>query len=98
MIILFSRIPLKPGKREEFIEMARPVIVASREEKGNISYNLCKIVDSDNDVLYVEEWESKDALVAHGKSKHYLDFAEARKPLLAGERETKIFEAQPTGR
>lgn len=98
MIILFARIPVKPERREEFIQMAQHAITESRKEKGNISYNLYKSTDNDSDVLYVEEWESKEALAAHGKMEHFLAFSEARKDLLAGEKETKLYEAQPTTR
>ncbi len=100
MIVLIVKIPVTPGKREEFIQRAQHVLAESRKEKGNISYNLYKSIENDNDLLYVEEWESKEALAAHGKSEHYQAFLKEREELglISGEREVKLYEAQPTTR
>ena len=92
MVVVLAKIPVKPEKREEFIEKAQHAIVCSRKEAGNISYVLYKSTDNDSDVMYVEEWDSWEALAAHGKAEHLLAFREARKDLLAGESTVKKYE------
>ena len=100
MIVLIVKVPIAPGKRDEFIQRAQHALIESRKEEGNLSYNLYKSSENDNDLLYVEEWESKEALAKHGKAEHFLAFRKVQEELnfVSGERVVKLYEAQPTTR
>ena len=93
MIVLIVKVPVTPGKREEFVQRAQHALVESRKEKGNVSYNLYKSTENDNDVLYVEEWADEEALAAHGKAEHFLAFRKVQEELnlVSGERERKKY-------
>lgn len=93
MIVLIVKVPVTPGKRDEFIQRAQQAIAESRKEKGNISYNLYKSTENDNDLLYVEEWQDEDAVTEHMQAKHFVDFRKLQEELglVAGERERKKY-------
>ena len=92
MVIVLARLSVNPQRQAEFIEMARPVIAATRREKGNISYTLYKSTENERDLIYVEEWESKNDLARHSQSEHLQKFKKERAGMMAGETSVKVYE------
>ena len=96
MIIVTAKFTAKPGMRQKIVEISQMAIELTRKEEGCISYNLLKNSGDDKTLMYYEEWESLDALRAHLKTDHILEAREARKDLIEGAPEVRIFEARET--
>ncbi len=93
MILVSAKFKAKPGMREHIVEISRHAIECTRKEKGNISYTLFKSADDEETLMYYEEWEDIESLRAHLKTQHILDAREARKGMLDGAVEVKVFES-----
>ena len=78
MILVEARIKCNPGRRDDFIREAQPVIAATRKEKGNLCYDLFKSIEDENLLLYYERWESRDALNGHIGSEHMKTWSRKR--------------------
>lgn len=76
MIIVNAELPVKEEKKEEVIKQAETLINASRTHDGNISYNLYQDV-VDGSLIFIEKWESKEALEAHMQTPEFIQFGES---------------------
>ncbi len=47
MIIIHATFQVDPAKQQTFLEEIRPLIHSSREESGNISYDLYKDIEKE---------------------------------------------------
>ncbi len=89
MIIVNAKLPVKKEKNDEVIKQAEALINASRTHEGNISYNLYRDV-LDDSLVFVEKWESSEALDAHMKTPEFVEFSENIEDFLTGEMEIAI--------
>ncbi|OPX57556.1 MAG: autoinducer-2 (AI-2) modifying protein LsrG [Methanobacterium sp. PtaB.Bin024] len=94
MIIVAAAITGKPGKRDELISKSQDVIKSTRQEQGNISYELLASTEDENVLLMFEKWESKEALDTHMQTEHFKAFGAAIEDLVAKELEITIFSAE----
>jgi quinol monooxygenase YgiN len=60
----------KPGKEEELRQVLEANVEPTRKERGALQYDLHRDIDEPRRFIFVERWESEDALEAHGKSAH----------------------------
>ena len=70
-IRVVAREHLLPGKKEEALKLFEELISLTRQEAGNISYNLHEQLDAPDFLAMIEVWESKEALDAHLNSAHF---------------------------
>jgi quinol monooxygenase YgiN len=89
MIIVNATLPAKEDKKDEVIEQAKPLIEASRTHEGNISYNLYRDV-LDDSLIFIEKWESQEALQAHMQTPEFIEFGKNIQDLVAGPLGIKI--------
>ena len=94
MIVIAAKIKVKPQKKRDFMKVAKNVIGPSRKEKGCISYNLYAETDDSNGFLFFEEWESEEAIHAHFREPHFIDFAMKNKSMIDGDMDLNIYEAE----
>ncbi len=71
MITLVARNFVKPEHLEDFKKTAKSLIEASQKEKGCIEYNLYVDKAMPHVLTFIEKWENKEALDAHGASPHF---------------------------
>jgi quinol monooxygenase YgiN len=71
MIYVIATIAIKPEKREETLAAARIAIAATQKEKGCVSYDLHESVTQPGTYVFVERWETRDALTAHTQAEHF---------------------------
>ena len=71
MITIVAKNLIKQGKVKEFKILAEKLIIESRKEKGNISYNLYEDSNNSNILTFIEGWESEEAIKLHNSSKHF---------------------------
>ena len=74
MIYVVATLIVKPETRAEFIAAATACIKETRKEAGNIAYDLHESVTDPAKMVFVEQWESVEATVPHGKAEHMRTF------------------------
>lgn len=93
MIIVFAKaIPKNEDACSKIIEFAQDLIENSKKEDGNIDYNLYSNT-SDENLLFVEQWESKEILDSHLQTEHFLKFGENIQDLVASELIIDVFDS-----
>lgn len=94
MLLVLAKIPVRPEKRDYFIEKAQAAIEGSRKEAGNLRYELFKSTENDSEVLYVEQWQDQAAFEAHREMPHFTAFrkVQADEGLVVGERDVRVYE------
>jgi quinol monooxygenase YgiN len=90
MIVVVGRVSSDADKREELIRVGQTVAAASVEEPGCVSYRLYEDVGTPNEFVFVEEWESQEALQAHFATPHVRDFMRAIQATLVGSPDVKF--------
>lgn len=70
MIYVVATTQLKPENKDAYVAGARDCIAATRKETGCIFYDGHISVSDPNQFVFVERWESRDALNAHARSDH----------------------------
>ncbi len=94
MIVVAAHITLKPGKKEEFWKLAQECIATTRTENGCISYTLFASMESEDKLVFLEEWETRAALDAHLQAPHLKAFSAATTPLRACDTDLWLYEAE----
>lgn len=75
-VIIFS----KPNQNEALLDVLKPLVSASREEKGAVMYDLHS---SEEGVFVItEKWQSQAALDAHEATNHFTNFQEKASDLV----------------
>jgi len=85
MITITAKSTIKPGKKKEYLVLAKELVEASRKEKGCLSYNLYEDIENPGVFIVIEEWENKEDIQRHNISKHFTEII----PRLAELREGK---------
>ncbi len=70
MIYVVATTKLKPEHQDAYVAGARDCIAATRKEAGCIFYDGHLSVSDPNQFVFVERWENREALNAHGRSDH----------------------------
>lgn len=91
MIVVVARCPVKPEKVEEFLDAARPLVAATREEEANASYQLVR-GEQENELAFVERWEDQPGLDRHMASEHFTAAMAAVEPLLTRPMDVEIYQ------
>jgi len=94
MIVIAAKFKLRPGKKDDFMNLAQSVIGPSRKEKGCVSYNLYSPVENPEAFMFFEEWADQDAFDAHLREPHFIEFADESKDMLEGDMDVNIYEAE----
>ena len=84
MIKIIAKNVIKEGMTEDFKKTARPLIEASQNEEGCISYDLYEDIGDQNVLTFIEEWKDEAAIDTHNNSKHFKEIV----PLLGAFRES----------
>lgn len=92
MVHVVAVITAHPGKREELLKLVRANLAAVRAEKGCIEYG--PVIDvpgfggaqaelGTDTFVFIEKWESAEALKVHFTQPHMLDYREKSQGLIA---------------
>lgn len=65
MIIVFGHVQVAPHHLDEARRIARAHVERSRQEPGCISHAVYEAPDRPNQLVFVEEWDSEQALLQH---------------------------------
>jgi quinol monooxygenase YgiN len=77
MIVVVRRVRTDAEKRADLMRVAQAVVTASRKDEGCISYRFYEDTEIVNDFVFIEEWESDDALQKHFATPHIAEFMRA---------------------
>ncbi|BAQ64219.1 hypothetical protein GM3709_984 [Geminocystis sp. NIES-3709] len=91
-IVLAGRYKIKPEKRDRFLELAIIGLEPTRQEAGNISYAFYEEVGVPNSFIYFEEWQSREALMAHLQQPYITPLLEEFGDLVEGSADVKIYD------
>ena len=95
-VVLHARVTLSKGHEGAFERLIAPLVRATRAERGCRVYRVYASLETPLERIFVEEWESRDALEAHFKTPHFLAYKAAVPALLAAEPELRIFDVART--
>ena len=59
MICVYAIAKVKPGLAQAFEETGSRLVNASRAEAANISYTLCRALESENVYTFIEQWKDR---------------------------------------
>ncbi|NDW05412.1 putative quinol monooxygenase [Jiella pacifica] len=93
MIIVSGILRLSPSDLASVTTAAAAVLTATRAEEGCIVYAFAEDLLEPGLVRIYEEWESREALAAHGKSAHIAAWHQALRAVTVIERDLKLIEA-----
>ena len=71
MIHILASFKVKNDKLSDFISLCNELIEESHKEKGCISYHLQQNTERENHLVFIEEWESNEAIKQHNASRHF---------------------------
>lgn len=84
MVVLHGHAKVKTDQVHAFLELCQSMLEPSRAEHGCITYDFYTKHDDPATIVFVEEWESRQALQDHFQTRHFLHFMEAGADLLVG--------------
>ena len=82
MIYLIATLKVEAGMKNKLAELVQPCLEGTRKEAGNISYDLLVNIKDDTSLVFVERWDSMEALDNHFTEPHFLKWREALTPHL----------------
>jgi len=65
VILVIAHAQARPDRREGLIALLAATAQRSRKEPGNLAYRFTSDIEEPNDLLSIEQWESREALDAH---------------------------------
>lgn len=86
MIIVIARLVIHPGSIPQLREPARLCIEETRKEEGCIAYDLFESTTEPDCLVFVERWETREALSRHARTPHIAAWREAGKPYIVERR------------
>lgn len=76
-IKIVATIVVKPEYRQALLEQFQALVLASRQEAGNVSYDLHEALDNADKLVFIEYWQSQAAIDEHNASVHFQAFVKA---------------------
>jgi quinol monooxygenase YgiN len=90
MIVVIGRAVTDASRRAELIQVGQAVAAASRAEEGCIGYRMYEDTEIENEFVFVEEWDSQEALDTHFRTQHVAQFMAAVPATLAAPPDVKF--------
>jgi len=78
-VIVVAMVKAKPRQEEAAKEALLSLVEPTRKEPGCLCYNLHQSKDDKTQFTFYEQWASKEALDAHGKTPHLRSLGEKLK-------------------
>ena len=71
MLKVVSKSYVKTDKIEEFLDISRELIEYSKEDYGNISYELYQDIEKPYVLTFIQKWQDIETLQIHMNTNHY---------------------------
>ena len=72
-----------PGREADLERALSAMVEPTRKEAGCIRYDLTRALDGSGEFAFIEEWETAEALDAHGRSEHIREWGGKARELVA---------------
>jgi len=95
MIIIHAYMQIQPEQEAAFLEEIQTLIEATRQEPGNISYELMKSTETDYAYARIELWKDMEAAGLHNTSEHFTSFVQKAPQFLSAPMDAKLFTGEP---
>ncbi len=82
MIYVIATVRIRPDALEAYAGIAHPAVAAARGEPGCIRFDLGASLTDPQALIFIQQWESREAFDAHFDAPHTAAFREAIKPLV----------------
>jgi quinol monooxygenase YgiN len=92
VIVVVGRVRTTPEKAEDLIHIGQAVAEASRDEGGCLDYRFYADTEDPEAYLFVEEWESMEALQRHFTTPHVATMMQEIPDAIAGTPEVQFHE------
>lgn len=93
MIGVVATLEIQDGKQAEFETVAKDLMAQVKaNEPGCTLYQLFKAKGSDTTYIFMEQYASKEALEAHGKTEYFVAAGPKLGPCLAGAPKIEMFD------
>lgn len=89
MVGIVATLKVKDGQQAAFEDIANQLVAASRAEPGCLEYTLWRTDDS-TVYMFVERYQSPEAVEAHKKSDHFRQVGRQMAPFLEAAPELKM--------
>ncbi|MCH4088636.1 MAG: antibiotic biosynthesis monooxygenase [Acetobacter sp.] len=83
VIDVVAILSIKPGYESEVAEAMKACVAPTLSEPGNLAYTPFKDLDTVGKFMFIERWESREALAAHMETPHFKKMAAALENMLA---------------
>ncbi|MGE6616044.1 putative quinol monooxygenase [Bacillus mycoides] len=94
MIIIHAIFQVDPAKQQSFLEEIQPLLHGSREESGNVSYDLYKDTEKESVYTMVEVWKDEAAVASHNTSEHFTSFVSKVSQFLTAPLDIKVYSGE----
>ena len=74
MILIVLKIPIQPDRRDDWLAGIQRYTEDVRQEPGNLSFECFESIETPNQFVVVEGFESREAGDAHVQTDHFKDF------------------------
>ena len=89
---VLARFQALPGKEDELAAVLGALLEPTRSESGCRLYELWRNREDPGEFTFVEEWDSREALAAHGRTEHIQEGRKAMAPLLASPGDLRLYD------
>ena len=70
MIKIVAKNYIKKDKKDDFLKLAKELIIESRKEDGCIAYDIYESIDG-LCLTFIEEWKDEKSIEMHNNSEHF---------------------------
>ncbi|WP_433943792.1 putative quinol monooxygenase [Paenibacillus sp. SN-8-1] len=98
MIIIHAHLQINPEQEVVFLDAAKQLIAATRNEEGNISYDLVKSTEREHHYTMIELWKDEAATAAHNTSEHFQAFVQQAPEFMAAPMNVAVFAGEAVQR
>lgn len=92
MITIVAKCSVKPESAEQFVELARELVKASRSEEGNVSYEFFSDISFAGKFTFIECWKDQSAIDIHNASQHFIGFGKKASPLFTAPLDVALYQ------
>lgn len=71
MIKIVLKFKLKPGVKEEYLQVMSELLTKTRQEDGCLAYDLFEDAKDPLTLSLIEEWRDDEALRLHNETEHF---------------------------
>ena len=91
MVIVHAFFQIKDNKGNDFLKLSHEIVENTKNEEGNISYDLFESSCDSNKFIMVEKWKDKQSLSKHEEFPYFKNFIQSIKELLDEPIKVEVF-------